>query len=242
MNPGTNRYTDGSYAETWKTWHDEDSPFKARWATAFLRDFGVRPRSVCDVGCGSGGFLAELRREWPDARAIGYDISPDAVQVAQELHGDVDVRLGDAAESRERFDLVLLMDVLEHVEDYVGFLRRIAPLGAQMLFHIPLDMTALMVARDRPILAVREAVGHLHYFSKATALATLADAGYAVTATRYTPGTLELPNRSARMKLAQWPRRIGFRISPDLTVRTLGGYALLVLATPVARPAESSAS
>lgn len=235
MGVGTNRYTDGTYAEVNQTWHDEDSLFKAKWATTFLREQGVQPDSLCDVGCGAGGVLASLKQQWPHARLVGYDISPDAVRLAHERNHGVDVRLGDATQSSERFDLVLLMDVFEHVEDYLGFLRRVAPLGSQMLFHVPLDMTALKVARERPIMAAREAVGHLHYFSKATALATLADAGYTVTATKYTASTMELPNpRTLRMRIAKWPRKIGFQISPDVTARTLGGYSLLVLATPLA--------
>jgi cyclopropane fatty-acyl-phospholipid synthase-like methyltransferase len=176
--------------------------------------------------------LATLKQAWPNARVVGYDISQDAVRLARELHQDVDVRLGDATESGEHFDLVLLVDVFEHVEDYLGFLRRVAPLGALMVFHVPLDMNALLVARERTMMASRSAYGHLHYFSKATALATLEDAGYTVLATKYTPGSMELPNRSWRMKVAKWPRRLGFRISPDATARILGGYSLLVLARP----------
>ena len=93
-------------------------------------------------------------------------------------------------------------------------------------------MTALMVARAKPILNARESVGHLHYFSKDTAIATLRDAGYEVDAFRYTAGTIDLPDRTMRMKIAKWPRRVGFRVAPDLTVRTVGGYSLLVLCTP----------
>jgi hypothetical protein len=127
----------------------------------------------------------------------------------------------------------MLIDVFEHIEDYLGFLRRVAVIGNRLLCHIPLDMNALGVARGRPISVVREKVGHLHYFSKDTAIATLRDAGYLVEACRYTAATMELPNRTFRMKLMKWPRKIAFSISPDFTSRTLGGYSLLVLAKPL---------
>jgi 2-polyprenyl-3-methyl-5-hydroxy-6-metoxy-1,4-benzoquinol methylase len=227
------QYLDGKYAQANPSWHDEDAAWKADRIADFLRDEGVVPESVCEVGCGAAGVLAGLADRMPGVRLVGYDISPQAVELARRLHPGVEVRLRDPDESSsERFDLVLLVDVLEHVEDYLGFLRRVAPLGKRLVCHIPLDMTALMVARAKPILKAREQVGHLHYFSKDTAIATLRDAGYDVDASRYTAGTMDLLARTVRMKIAEWPRRVGFRVAPDFTVRTLGGYSLLVLCTP----------
>jgi SAM-dependent methyltransferase len=230
--PIANRYTDGTYAAATQTWHDEDAPFKARWLADFLTAQGTQPDTICDVGCGAGGVLAGLRSEFPLTRLVGYEISEDAVSLAHEWHPEVEVRLGDVRETQETFDLVLMMDVFEHVEDYLGFLRGLAGLGQLTAFHVPLDMTALMVAREQPIMRARRLVGHLHYFSKATALATLNDAGYEVLATRYTPATMEVPNRNFKMRVAAWPRKAGMRLAPDLTVRTLGGYSMLILARP----------
>jgi cyclopropane fatty-acyl-phospholipid synthase-like methyltransferase len=226
-------YVDGSYEESNPDWHDEDGPWKAKRIADFLRDQGIAPRSVCDLGCGAGGVLARLAERMPEATLVGYEISPQAVELARRLHPGVEVRLGEPDyQPAAPFDLVMLIDVFEHVEDYLGFLRRVAPLGKRLLCHVPLDMSAQMVARREPILRVREQVGHLHYFSKDTALATLRDAGYRIEATRYLGETIDTPNRTLRMKLATWPRRICFRLSPDLAVRILGGYSLLVLCDP----------
>ncbi|MGZ5396718.1 MAG: class I SAM-dependent methyltransferase [Mycobacterium sp.] len=226
------RYVDGQYEQANPTWHDEDAPWKAQKIAEFLRDESVTPESVCDLGCGAGGVLAGLARRMPGTKLVGYDISPQAIELARRLHPEVQVRLGEPKEGSDRFDLVLLVDVFEHVEDYLGLLRRVAPLGKRLVCHIPLDMTALMVARAKPILKAREQIGHLHYFSKDTAIATLRDASYDVQAFRYTAGAIDLPGRTMRTKIAQWPRRVGFRVAPDFTVRTLGGYSLMVLCTP----------
>lgn len=228
------RYLDGRYEESNPDWHDEDAPWKSERIADFLGDEGIKPRSICDLGCGTGGVIAGLAERMSEATLVGYDISPQAVELARRLHPGVDVRLGEPElEGAEPFDLVMLVDVFEHVEDYIGFLRRVAPLGRRLLCHVPLDMSAQMVLRGEPILRVREEVGHLHYFSKETALATLRDAGYRVDATRYLGEAIDAPNRSLRMKLAAWPRRICFRLAPDLTVRILGGYSLLILCEPV---------
>jgi hypothetical protein len=82
--------------------------------------------------------------------------------------------------------------------------------------------------RAGPVMLERELVGHLHYFMKETALATLKDTGYQVLDWFYTPGALNNP-RSVKARLASWPRKICSLINQDLTVRILGGYSLMVL-------------
>ena len=91
-------------------------------------------------------------------------------------------------------------------------------------------MPRLDSARASPIRRVRDLVGHLHYFSRDTALATLKDAGYQVIDHFYTANMLELPNIGWRGKLMLLPRRLAFSLHPDLAARILGGYSLMVLA------------
>jgi hypothetical protein len=127
------------------------------------------------------------------------------------------------------FDLLLCIDVFEHVEDYIGFLKKLRAKARVKIFHIPLDMSAQWVLRGGPILLSREQIGHLHYFNKDTALATLQDTGYEVSDWFYTPAALDKP-RSVKAKLARLPRQTLSAINPDLSARMLGGYSLLVQA------------
>jgi len=76
----------------------------------------------------------------------------------------------------------------------------------------------------------RKEYGHLHYFTKETALATLKDTGYTILDWFYTPEQLKLPNRSLKASLMNIPRRLFFNLNQDLTVRIFGGYSLMVLA------------
>ena len=125
---------------------------------------------------------------------------------------------------------MLCIDVLEHVEDFFSFLRNLRRRGKASIFHIPLDMNTQMVARKKAIISVREAVGHLHYFSKDTALAVLRECGYAVDTWSYTPSGSERPS-SLKQRLLKIPRQLSFKINKDLTVRLMGGYSLIVYAT-----------
>jgi len=116
------------------------------------------------------------------------------------------------------------------VPDYLGFLEHLRTRGEYKLFHIPLDLSVQWLWRMKPISKVRSDVGHLHHFCRETALDTLRWAGYEVKDAFYTAGSLDLPHKSFKQLLARTPRRLAFAAMPDLTVRVLGGYSLMVLA------------
>ena len=127
------------------------------------------------------------------------------------------------------FDLLLMLDVFEHVEDYIGLVRVVRSKARQKLFHIPLDLSCQAVVRKRGLLLRRERHAHLHYFTKETALCTLTDVGYKIIDWFYTPRCIELGDLLVQ-KIVRFPRMLSFAILPDLTVRVLGGYSLMVLA------------
>lgn len=226
-------YNDGTYLEVSQSWHEEDSPWKARQILRMLDRHGIEPATICEVGCGAGEILRQLADSLGHDRSyVGFDVSPQAIALASEkaaphlrfARGDI---LGMETPA---FDLVMAIDVFEHVEDYIGFVRNLRTRGEYKLFHIPLDMNVQMVLRGTPIKRVRELVGHIHYFSKDTALATLEDAGYHIVDHFYTANMLELPQIGWRGQLMKLPRRLAFSLHPDLATRLLGGYSLMVLA------------
>jgi 2-polyprenyl-3-methyl-5-hydroxy-6-metoxy-1,4-benzoquinol methylase len=82
--------------------------------------------TVVDVGCGDAFIIGELARSFPAVRFIGIDaaFTPATAAARQQalppnvrLHFDLEELAGAAPAA-----LVLLMDVLEHVEDERGFL------------------------------------------------------------------------------------------------------------------------
>ena len=227
----TSIYQDGTYLENNPTWHAEHSPWKAAQILRILAANSIRPDSVCEVGCGAGEVLIELSKEFPHAKFVGYEISETAYKLLKEKNSNVDFRFADFLSQDDYYDAVLAIDVFEHVEDYFGFLKKLRVKGKYKIFHIPLDISVQTVLRNRPIINVREQVGHLHYFTKYVALETLKDCGYEILDYFYTAGSIEMSGRNLKMRLAEFPRRIAYFLNKDLTVRILGGYSLLVLTT-----------
>ncbi|HEX3096990.1 MAG TPA: class I SAM-dependent methyltransferase [Usitatibacter sp.] len=140
-------YTDGTYLARNPAWHSADSGWKADRVARILERHGIVPKTVCEVGCGAGGVIAGVAQRWPGARCVD-DVSPHAWALSsrKSAHG-LEYRLGDALAEAERFDVALAIDVVEHVEDSPGFLRRLRPKAAHTVFHIPPELSATELGR-----------------------------------------------------------------------------------------------
>lgn len=226
-------YEDGTYFHDNPSWHEEDSPWKARMIKKILDRNQLRPRTVAEIGCGAGEILKQLQSSMPEeTRFVGFEISPQAFEICQQKSNErLNFRNDDPlADADSHYDLLLVIDVFEHVDDYLGFLRGLKSKAEYKIFHIPLDLSVQSVFRAAPIIHARKTVGHLHYFTKETALASLKDTGYEIVDYFHTAGSLELPNRGWKAGLLKLPRKAAFSLSPDLAARVLGGFSLLVLA------------
>ncbi|OHB64497.1 MAG: methylase [Planctomycetes bacterium RBG_13_60_9] len=225
-------YLDGTYLHKHPTWHVEDSAWKARYIIDIMTTNGLEPATVCEVGCGAGGILSCLCHQMAESVVFdGYEISPQAFDLCQDRENSrLRFHLKDLLEEEQAFfDVVLCIDVFEHVEDYLGFLRRLREKGVYKIFHIPLELTLRRVLSTSRLISSRQSYGHIHYFAKETGLATLKDAGYEIIDYFYTPCSVEVPYRTARSRLLELPRTCLFSLNQDLAVKILGGYSLMVL-------------
>lgn len=128
------------------TWWDPRGPMRPLHVTQALRGRWVRDAAerhfgrplvglrVLDVGCGGGLMSEALARE--GAQVVGIDASAGNVGAAcrhaaaePAVAGRLDYRHGEPATALrpgERFDLVLALEVVEHVDDVPAFLAQVA--------------------------------------------------------------------------------------------------------------------
>ncbi|MBD3168654.1 MAG: methyltransferase domain-containing protein [candidate division Zixibacteria bacterium] len=227
-------YEDGTYLRNNPTWGHEDAHWKAMQVVKIIENNNLKPRSICDIGCGVGEVLKILADLYDDSVKLdGFEISRYALEICEEKVRD-NLRFYHQetfAKDHKVYDIIMAIDVLEHVEDCFSFLRSLKDRGRYKIFHIPLELSAQSVLRVSPLLKERREVGHIHYFTRETALATVEDAGYKIIDWFYTSRSTELPVKGWKANLMRMPRKMFYRANRDIAARLLGGYSLLVLAS-----------
>ncbi len=99
--------------------------------------------TVLDIGCGHGAVACDVAKR-ADARVTAIDLCDANIRIARDRHAHPGVTYihGDALCDLppERFDVVLLSNVLEHIESRVEFLRRVGASAApkRWLIRVPL--------------------------------------------------------------------------------------------------------
>jgi 2-polyprenyl-3-methyl-5-hydroxy-6-metoxy-1,4-benzoquinol methylase len=173
---------------------------------------------VLDVGCGEGGASEPLRARgatW----ISGIEILPEPAARAAERYDEVEV--GEALDALERvtgvFDTILCYDVLEHLVDPAGLVRRlrdVARPGGRLHVSVP-NARHFSLAAD---LVFRGTFGytdwghrdstHLRWFTRRDLRRLLEDSGWSVVAT--------VPSALHRLRELELP-------VPERLVQGLGG-------------------
>jgi SAM-dependent methyltransferase len=155
---------------------------------------------ILDVGCGPGLFFDELQRFGDitgietDATSIGEN-NPWGHRI---IHGELDERFNPPA----AFDLVLMLDVLEHVENSTQLLynaARVLMPNGRIVVTVP-AFEWLWTSHD-------DMNHHVRRYNAASLRATIREAGLEVFETRYLFHSLLLPKLAQRLAEAIALRR-----------------------------------
>jgi predicted TPR repeat methyltransferase len=229
----TRIYSNNEYLRMHPTWDAGEALLKAGWIREMIEKHKLRMREVVEVGCGSGGILAELSRQYPYSYFKGYDISAQAIALARKHeHARLEFLEADFVSwQSDVADLLLLVDVLEHIPDYYGLLESLRPRASHFMFHIPLDLSCRSLLKPQLMLQERERSGHIHYFSKEMVLWMLEDAGFEIVDWQYTKPLCDLEKpRGLKEKIRKSVRNFSFNLSREKAVKWWGGYSMLIVA------------
>ena len=96
----------------------------------FFVDNVSKGDTVLDIGCGNGALLRDIAAK-TDAPAVGIELSGVNVEKARKALTDfpkVEIINNDILkyDARDKFDVVVLSNVLEHIENRVGLLQHIS--------------------------------------------------------------------------------------------------------------------
>ena len=95
---------------------------------------------VLDIGCGNGFLTYDVAKKTKSVTAI--DLSEDNIELAKRdfKRDNIKYICGDASQFyfREKFDVVILSNVLEHLENRDAFLLKIKDLATKFLIRVPM--------------------------------------------------------------------------------------------------------
>ena len=196
-------------------------------------------RRVLDVGCATGATGERLKELTPGLQVVGVELDPEMAKVARTrldevLVGDVGEILESGALEGQRFDCIILADLLEHVVDPWELLRTLVrhlePGGTIMsslpnVRHVSTIFSLLFAKRwpyrDRGI----HDRTHLRFFAQRNLKDLFEGAGLSMKIAKRTLRLIETPHR-----LNRYSWILGFPPFRDLVT-----FQYLILARPLDR-------
>ncbi|MFC1607965.1 class I SAM-dependent methyltransferase [Candidatus Latescibacterota bacterium] len=155
--------------------------------------------NILDSGCGQGVFTFEVARRFPDSEVTGMDMNGDLIERNRRIAGRIGLtncrfEEGDITEilGKKGYDLILSIDVLEHVEDddrvLNSYMRALGD-NSELLLHVP------GYYRRWPVFGWKEnfeVEGHYrHGYTMEDITAKVTGAGFEITDSYYTYGWIE---------------------------------------------------
>lgn len=216
------------------------------------------PKTLLDVGCGSGQLLTlPLARNFPQMQVTGLDEDTVSINWAKAQNPPANLRFllpGELPDDAV-FDLIVASEVIEHVENPSEFLiwlrKHLAPGGSVFLtlpngfgpyemvvfFYQLADRLGLRRKRDAPRGAVTDTLAaspHINFFSYAAIQQVIAQAGFKVV--HYQPRTFLCGGIFDRLmaKKLEW----NAQVSERLPARLASDWMFLIspAAAPVPKP------
>jgi SAM-dependent methyltransferase len=95
---------------------------------------------VLDVGCGNGALAFDVAKK--AKKVFGIDIDKGSIEIARQKYrsDNVEYVVGDATKDLplQKYDVVILSNVLEHIENRIEFLLKVKGLAPKILIRVPM--------------------------------------------------------------------------------------------------------
>jgi len=149
----------------------------------FLYEAVTAADRVLDIGCGGSAYQDWIAHKV--RRFVAVDIDPDRIAIAQRNHPDslVEYRVMDVRRDlpAEQYDVAICSHVLEHLDEPVAFLRRLAAAVPRIVIKVPLaDSDWIKLTRKDLGLFWMDDHDHRREYSEDMLRAQLEEAGWQI--------------------------------------------------------------
>lgn len=142
---------------------------------------GLSPRSVVEIGCGTGSVLHRLHDMCFAEHYICLDLSPSAVRFSRQrcpaFTNRAIAAAADALPFRDgAFDIAILSHVIEHLDNPTSALREASRVASFVVVEVPTERVLSNLLRTRvlgrPYPSIKDA-GHVQFWSPASIVSLL---------------------------------------------------------------------
>jgi trans-aconitate methyltransferase len=96
---------------------------------------GSPPKTFLDIGCGNGHTVEVFSERWPSTECWGLDLSPVAIELAKRRVPKATFVCSSIEDATPRkFDVVVALGVLEHIEDHDTMFERLHAFVGNILY------------------------------------------------------------------------------------------------------------
>ena len=106
----------------------------------------INPLEIIDIGCGPGNSTRVLKNRFPNARAVGADLSENMLETARRDNPDCEfIRLdagGDLSEFSGKFDLVFSNACIQWIPNHSALLSNLFSMlksGGELAVQVPVN-------------------------------------------------------------------------------------------------------
>ncbi len=171
---------------------------RAKYYQKAMKLVSADPKHILDIGSGIGSYVFDLSKRFPHAMVTGWEIDNFKLMSSRRLSQEfgaknVNFQYGDIERSvrtAQKYDLIITIDVLEHIQNYRQALKHIyailAP-GGYVYIHTPQE-------KQRRFFATLQSWSHEDHvregFNPHDFLQELSRLGFRVVSTDYTFGNV----------------------------------------------------
>jgi ubiquinone/menaquinone biosynthesis C-methylase UbiE len=174
----TDIYNDNSYLEKNPSLHTEDSKFKFQNIKRFLSSIEVKNNriKILDIG-GGAGIIGKLVLEHFQESGIvvsfhSLDLSTQMLKIQLKNNPQIKKIINCSINEcpKSNYDLVLMIDVIEHIEEKEDSAKILNKLGKNIIYNIPIEINFFDILKYlksffRYYKRQKERWGHIHFFS-----------------------------------------------------------------------------
>lgn len=152
------------------------NPVERRLMRGFFADLDAllptaAPAAVLEVGLGEGEVSGRVRERYPEARLVGIDLPDDELASAWRARGlsGAFADIGALPFVADQFDLVLAIEVLEHVPDPAAALAELTRVAkGALVLSVPREpiWRVANMARGKYIGQLGNTPGHVNHWSR----------------------------------------------------------------------------